>query len=77
MKLALWLAGLAGALAVALAANVLLLRTDGNRDDRAGTLSPKLLRPLAQPTPRPTGPATATVTTTGDDGKGRDHPEDD
>ena len=38
MRLALWLSGLAAAVALALAANVLLLRTDGARDDPAGTV---------------------------------------
>jgi hypothetical protein len=77
MRLALWLSGLAAAVALALAANVLLLRTDGGRDDPAGSLSPNLVRPLGRPTIGPTEPVT---TTNGDDehgGKGRDHSEDD
>ena len=73
MNVALWLAGLAAAVALALAANVVLLRTDGSNGDPAGRLSPKLVRPVVTPT---TGPA-PTTTEPNDHGRGRDHVEDD
>ncbi len=84
MKVALWTLAVLAAVAVALAANVLLLRTDGSRTEPIGTLSPKLVRAPIQPATR-TRPAAATTTTTqqtttvDDHGAstGRDHPEDD
>ncbi len=62
MKLALWAAGVLAAVAIAVAANVVLLRTGDTGSDPIGTLSPTLFRPPAQ------RPATTTEpTTTGDD----------
>ena len=85
MKLALWSAAVLAAVVLAVAANVLLLRTRDNSTEPLGTLSPTLVRLPAQPALRPTttttGRTTTRPTTTADDhgsdGTGGDHPEDD
>jgi hypothetical protein len=70
VKIVLWSAGLAAAVLLALAANVVLLRTDGSRGDPAGSLSPKLVHPVERPTLAPA------ATTTSPEADHREEPTD-